>query len=63
MPGMSFDVSATALDPTAGIGLGESFAKALQNHAESGLHGDQERARSRSKSGEGRGRDSTEGTE
>ena len=62
MPGMRFEVSATALDPTAGISIGESFARALRDHPKSGLHEDRARARSRSKSGDGRGRDSTEGT-
>ena len=62
MPGMRFEVSATALDPTAGISIGESLARALHDHPESELHEDRERARSRSKSGDLRGRDSTEGT-
>ena len=62
MPEMRFEMSAVALDPTAGISIGESFARALRDHPESGPHENRERARSRSKSGDGRGRDSAEGT-
>ena len=51
MPEMRFEMSAVALDPTAGISIGESFARALHDHPESGPHEDRERARSRSKSG------------
>ena len=62
MPEMRLEMSAVALDPTAGISFGESFARALYDHPEPGPHEDRERARSRSKSGDGRGRDSAEGT-
>ena len=62
MPEMRFEMSAVALDPIAGTSIGESFARAMRDNPELGLHEDRERARSRSKSGEGRGRDSAEGT-
>ena len=63
MPGMRLEMSAVALDPTAGMNFGESLARALHDHPESGPHENRERARSRSKSGDGRGRGSERETE